>query len=202
MLSVDSIFDQDQVGDVLHLEGFAGLELLDRVEQIKDLSIARVTHGTQQRGDEEFATTTTAIEVNVKKVVVIELNFQPSAAVRDDAERVEEFAVGVRSYLERDTRRTVKLGNDDALGAVDDERTAQSHHRDFTHVDFLVLDEVFFAEAKLHVEGHRIGDAFAQALDFGVLGLTDGVGNVFERQTSVIRLDWEYFPKNSFEALV
>ena len=202
LLGVDRILDEDQVGDVLHLEGLGGLELLDRVKEIEDLGVTRVSHGAEQRSDQEFTTTTTTVEVDVEEIVVIELNFQPSAAVRDDAARVEEFAVGVRSDLKRDTRRTVKLGYDDALGAVDDEGTTQGHHGDFAHVDFLILDEVFFPEAKLHVEGHRVSDTFAQALDLGVLGITNGVGNVFERQTTVIRLDREYFAENSFEALI
>jgi hypothetical protein len=40
--------------------------------------------------------------------------------------------VGV--LLEADARRAVELADDDALGAVDDERAALGHHRDLAHV--------------------------------------------------------------------
>ena len=103
--------------------------------------------------------------------------------------------------LEADAGRTVELGDDDALGAVDDERAALGHHRDFAHVDFLVLDEVFLAEAELHVERHGVGGAFAEALELGALGLADRVGDVLERQALVVGLDREDLAEHGLEAL-
>ena len=74
-------------------------------------------------------------------------------AVRNDAEGVQRLAAGVRAVLKADARRAVQLGNDDALGTVDDERTALGAHGQLTHVDFLVFDHAFvFTKAQLHVE--------------------------------------------------
>jgi hypothetical protein len=42
--------------------------------------------------------------------------------------------------VEEDTRATVKLADDHALGPVDDERAVDGHQRDLAEVDFLLLD--------------------------------------------------------------
>ncbi len=114
---------------------------------------------------------------------------------------MEELAVGVRGDLEAEAGRTVELGDDDALGAVDDERAALGHHRDLAHVDFLVLDVVLLAEAELHVQRDRVGDSCAQALDLGVLRVTDGIGDVLEDETLVVRRDREDLAENGLQAL-
>ena len=201
LLGVDRVLDEDERGDVFEVEGLGDLQVLDLVEEIQDIDIGAEADGAKQRRDEEFPAAAAAVEINVEQIVVVELHFEPGAAVGNDAERMERLAVRVRGDFERDAGRTVELGDDDALGAVDDERAALGHHRDFAHVDFLVLDEVFLAEAELHVERHGVGDAFAEALDLGVLGIAEGVGNVLERQALVVGLDRENLAENRLEAL-
>ena len=49
------------------------------------------------------------------------------------------------TFLEGDTRRSVKLADDDTLSPVNDERATLGHHRQLTHVNFFVLNVVFFA---------------------------------------------------------
>jgi hypothetical protein len=186
--------------DVLQVEGLGDLEVLDLVEEVEDVDVA-VADGAEQRRDEEFPAAAAAVEVDVEQVVVVELHLEPGAAVGDDAEGVEQLAVRVRGDLEGDAGRTVELGDDDALGAVDDERAALGHHRDLAHVDFLVLDEVLLAQAELHVERHRVGDALADALDLGVLRVADRVGDVLERQAPVVGLDREDLAEHGLEAL-
>ncbi len=93
------------------------------------------------------------------------------------------------------------MGNHYALGAIDDEGSALGHHGDLTHVDLFVLDEVFFAKAELHVEGHRIGDALANALDLGVLGVAEGVGDVFEDEAAIVGFDGEHLAENGLKTL-
>jgi len=115
---------------------------------------------------------------------------------------VEQFAVRVRSDLEGDAGGAVQLGDDDALGAVDDERAAVRHHGDFAHVDVLVLDEVLFAEAELHIKGDGVGDAIAEALELRVFRVTNRVGNVLEDETLVVALDRENFTEDGLEALI
>jgi hypothetical protein len=201
LLGIDRVFDEDERGNVFEIEGLGDFEVFDLVEEIQDIDVGAVADGTKQRRDEEFAATAAAVEVNVEQVVIVELHFEPGTAVRNDAERVERLAIGVRRYFERYAGRAVELGDDDALGAVDDERTAVRHHGDFAHVDFFVLDEVFFAQAKLHVEWNGVGNAFADTLDLGVLGLAEGVGHVLEDETAVVRFNRENLAKNGFKTL-
>ncbi|MNT24862.1 hypothetical protein D3C72_1603600 [compost metagenome] len=61
----------------------------------------------------------------------------------------------------------MQLRDDDALGAVDDERTRGSHQRDFAHVDFLLLHFLDLArvlaivddQANLGTQGRMEGQA-------------------------------------------
>lgn len=50
--------------------------------------------------------------------------------------------LGCVATLKAEAGRTVELGDNDALGAVDDEGAALGHHGDLAHVDLLVLDVV------------------------------------------------------------
>ena len=201
LLGVDCVLDENEGRHVLHVEGLRDLEVLDFVEEIEDVDVAGVPDGAKQRRDEELAATAAAVEVDVEQVVVVELNLEPGTAVGNDAERMEELAVRVRGHLEGDAGGAVELGDDDALGAVDDERAALGHHRDLAHVDVLVLDEVFLTQPQLDVEGDGVGDALSDALDLRVLGVAQVVGDVLERQALVVRLDGEDLLEDGFQAL-
>ena len=201
LLRVDGILDEHERAHILHLERLGDLQVLDLVEEAEDVEVARIADGAQQGGDEKLPAAAAAVEIDVEQVVVVELHLQPGAAVRDDAEGKELLAAGVEVLLEADAGRAVQLGDDDALGAVDDERAALGHHRDVAHVDLLVLDEVLLAQAQLHVQRHGIGDALADALDLGVLRVADGVGDVLEHQAPVVGLDREDLAEHRLEAL-
>lgn len=95
----------------------------------------------------------------------------------------------------------MQLGDNHPLRAIDDERPAVGDHRDLTHEDVLVLDEVLLAQAKLHVEGNRVRDAFAQTLELRVLGLAEAVGDVLKRQALIVREDGEHLAKNRLQTL-
>ena len=76
-------------------------------------------------------------------VLRIELEVEPGTAIRDDPRVVQQLARAVRLaavVIEEHTRRTVQLGDDDALGAVDDEGAVIGHQRNFPHVDFLLTN--------------------------------------------------------------
>jgi hypothetical protein len=201
LLGIDRVFDEHERGHVFHVQRLGNLEVLDLVEKVQEIDVARVADRSEHRRDQELPATPTAVEIDVQQVVVVELHFQPGAAVRDDAERVQRLAIRVRCHLEGDAGGAMELGHHDTLGAVDDERAALGHHRDFTHVNVLVLDEVLLAEAKLHVERHRVGDALAEALELGVLRVAEIVGNVLERQPLVIAQDREHLAEHGLEAL-
>src|SRR6202011_5271993 len=84
-----------------------------------------------------------AIDAHVEDVLVVELEVDPRAAVRDDARVVEELARRVALALvvvEEGARRTVELRDYHALGAVDDEGPVLGHERDLAEVDLLLLD--------------------------------------------------------------
>ena len=107
----------------------------------------------------------------------------------------------MRRNFEGDARRTVELRNHDTLGTVNDEGTALSHHGDLAHVDIFVLDEVFFAEAELHVERHGISDPLAEALQLGALGVAKIIGHVLERQALVVAENRKHLAENGLKAL-
>ena len=84
-----------------------------------------------------------AVDADVDDVLRVELEVEPRAAVRDDARAVEQLAARVRLALvvvEEHARAPVELADDDALGAVDDERAGLGHQRDLAEVDLLLLD--------------------------------------------------------------
>ena len=59
--------------------------------------------------------------------------------------------------------RAMQLGDDDALGAVDDERALRRHERDFAHVNFLFLRPLLFLELEGDMQRRAEGLAFAHA---------------------------------------
>src|SRR6185503_19890671 len=73
-------------------------------------------------------------DADVKQVLLVVFKLDSRAAIRNDLPDVD------RAALEEHARRTMKLRNDDALRAVDDERAVVRHQRDFTKEDFLFLD--------------------------------------------------------------
>src|SRR5688572_25779968 len=75
-----------------------------------------------------------AIDTDVQDVLggfVFELD--PRSPVRNDLS--EEVALG-GSGFEENARAAVQLADDNALGAVDDERSVVGHERNFTEVNF------------------------------------------------------------------
>src|SRR5262249_16596589 len=107
----------------------------------------------------------------------------PGAAVRDDLRDVERLVFRV----EERARRAMELADDDALGAVDDERAVLGHQRDVAEVDLLLLDVADGLDAGLgilvpdheadrHLQRHGVGHAALLALVDVVLQLeADGV---------------------------
>ena len=95
----------------------------------------------------------------------------------------------------------MKLGNNDAFGAVDNERATLGHHGDFAHVNFFVLDVILFAKTELHVKWHGISHPIAQAFDLAILRISQGIGNILQRQAGIVGLDGKYLTKHGLEAL-
>ena len=200
-LRVDRVLHQHQGADVLHVQGLGDLEILDLVKEVEDVDIGAVADGAEEGGDEKLAAAAAAVEINIEQVVVVELNLQPGAAVGNDAEGMEQLAIGMGHDLEGDAGRAVELGNDHPFRPVDDEGAALGHHRDLAHVDVLVLDEVLLPQPELDVERNGICNAFPNTLDLRVLGIAQGIGNVLQHQPLVIGLDGEDLAENRLQAL-
>src|SRR5690606_21963792 len=82
-----------------------------------------------------------AVDADADGVALVDLELEPGAARGDDARGEDVLVRGlVGGALEVHARRADELRDDDALGAVDDERAALGHERELAHEDRLRLD--------------------------------------------------------------
>ena len=95
--------------------------------------------------------------------------------------------------VEEDARRAVHLGDDHALGAVDDEGAVLGHERDVAHIDVLFLDvldrlgagflvHIEHDQAQRHLERRGIGHGALLALLDVVFRLLEVVIDIFEQR--------------------
>jgi hypothetical protein len=113
------------------------------------------------------------------------------------------------SWSKKTPGRAVQLAHDDALGAVDDERTGVGHQRELAEVDLLLLDVAHDALAAIArvVDHELVGDldrrgeghaALAALLDV-VLGRLEVVRDEHELARAVEVLDREHRAENRLE---
>ena len=119
---------------------FFDADLADAVERPQNLLVGLVAQRAQENRTVELALT---VDAHVEDVFEVVFELDPTAAIRDDLS--EEVALRGNAFEEH-ARRTVQLRDDDAFGAVDDERTVVRHQRNFAEEDFLFLDvaDAFF----------------------------------------------------------
>ena len=150
-------------------------DAIDRVEGPDDLVGAAQAERAQEHGGQELPL---AIDADVEQVLLVVLELHPGAAIRDDLRDVERLVFRV----EEGARRAVELDDDDALGAVDDERAVVGHQRDVAEVDLLLLDVADRLDAGVGIlvpddqtdrdlERHGVGHAALLALVDVVLQL-------------------------------
>ena len=98
----------------------------------------------------------------------------------------------------------MKLADDDALGAVDDEFAAADHDGDFAQVDGIFHHLVFILadQAHLNSEGHPEGQTQGAALIGSVARLGQIVADVFQLQILVIAFDGEDLAQEGLQAIV
>ena len=144
----------DALGVLAALLEVDRLGVVEVVEQV----LRRVAERAQQHRRVHLPA---AVDADVDDVLRVELEVEPRAAVRDDARGVEQLAARVRLALvvvEEDAGAAVQLADDDALGAVDDERAGVRHQRDLAEVDLLLLDVADDALAAVAgVVDHQLG---------------------------------------------
>src|SRR4029434_6024757 len=164
-----------------------------------DLFVRSVTEGAEERGREKFPAPFAAIEIDVKQVAGVELNLDPRAAIRNDAEAVEHLAVEMDARLESDTRRTMQLRNDHALGAVDHKCARRRHERNFSHVNLLFLRPFFFLELKGDVERRTKCLAFTLRLEGAQFRLANFILAEIKRRLFVVAFDRKNLLENGLQ---
>ena len=181
----------------------AGVVLLERVahrlvgtallvdDQVEQLLVALAeAECLQQDRDGLLAL---AVDTDVHDVLLVDLELEPRTAARDDL-RVDDLALGrglVRGDTEVDARRTHELRDDDALGAVDDERSAVGHHREVAHEDRLLFDLTGLRvhEPRGDEQRARVGHVALAALVLGVLRRVEDVVGQLELELTGEVLD-------------
>ena len=109
-------------------------DLADVVKRLENFRVGLEAQRAQEHRAVEFPL---AVDADVQQILVVVLELHPAAAVGNDL--AEEIALRGNA-LEEDAGRAVQLGNDDALGAVDDEGAVVGHQRNFAEEDLLLLD--------------------------------------------------------------
>ena len=117
----------------------AELEGIKIEEAAQDL-LRRKPNRLQQRRDRHLSA---PVDPEEQDIFRIEFKIKPRSTIGNHASREQQLARTVRLaaiMLEEHARRAVQLGNDYALGPVDDERSGGRHERNFAHVNFLLLN--------------------------------------------------------------
>lgn len=153
-------------------------------EQIDDFLVRAVTECAQKRRCRNLSGSVNVHPLNVVGILFV---FEPSTAVGDDRRCVTRNAVLVKHFVVVHTRASYKLGYDDALCTVDDERAGVCHKREIAHKHFLLGHFTGFVvgEASLHLERNSIRRVAIFALFDAVLGFAvKSVRQKFEFQSA------------------
>ena len=123
------------------------------VEELEDLLVGRVAHRAQEHGDRQLAL---AVDADVDAALLVDLQLEPRAAGRHQVAD-EDLLLDVLGLHQVGARGADELGDDDALGAVDDERAAVGHPREVAHEDRLLADLTGLAVDEADRDGERAG---------------------------------------------
>ena len=146
----------------------------------------------------------------------VELEIEPRTAIGNDARGEQQLAARMRLALvviEEHAGAAMHLGDDDALGAVDDEGAVLGHERDVAHIDILFLDvldrlgagflvHIEHDQAQRHLERRGVGHGALLALLDVVFGLFEMIVDVFEERALGEILDREHGRKHCLQPLV
>ena len=147
----------EEVGELL-------VEALDVLDALLDRAVGLgvVGHGPQQDGDRQLAL---AVDADEDLALLVDLELEPRAARRHEVGR-EDLLLAVLGLHQVGARRAHELGDDHALGAVDDERAALGHPREVAHEDRLLADLAGLVVDEGDGDGQRarVGEVLLAAL--------------------------------------
>ena len=158
-------------------------------EGVDNLFVVK-TVGPQQLSGRKLSL---AVDTDEQVVLVIELEVQPGSAGRNDtgAENGTARIVLALVAVKENAGRSVKLGNHNAFGAVDNEGAVFGHERNLAHVHFLLLDVYYLAVlfllhiAQLNPERGLVRGAADETLAHVELGLVKPEGIIFQNGLAV-----------------
>ena len=139
-------------------------------QQLVDIVVGHSdTQGAQEHGGRLLALT---VDGNHELVALVDLELEPGAAGRDDL-RLVDLLAAIHLGAVVHARGADQLGDDDALGAVDDEGALIGHHGEVAHEDELLFDLAGLLVGKTDVGQKRrlIGHILLAALLHGVGGV-------------------------------
>ena len=143
-LGVDEIDRRLLAAIALRVEGrapaFVRLRIGNGLVEIMQDLLGIITQRIKERGDRQLAA---PVDADMNDILGVELEIEPGPAIGNDARGKQELAGGMGLALvvvEEDAWRAMHLRDDDALGAVDDERAVRGHERHVAHIDVLLLD--------------------------------------------------------------
>ncbi len=181
-------------------------------EDVEDFLVV-VAERAQQLRHRQLAPTVDARE---QRVLRVEFEVEPRAAIGNDARGVQQLARAVRLaavVIEEHARRTMQLRDDHALGAVDDEGAGVGHERQFAHVDFLFLDVfdrlvagrrflVVNDQAHEHAQRRAVTHATRTALALVERGLAEAVAHILQRRVAGIADDRKHRFQRGVQAML
>jgi hypothetical protein len=145
---------------------------VDRVvEHVEELLVLDVSHRAQQDCDGKFPL---AVDADEDFAFFVDFELEPGAARRHQVGDEDLFLrVLGRHYVS--ARGADELGDDDSLGAVDDERATVGHPREVAHEDRLLADlaRLLVLEGDRRGQRPRVGHVLLAAL-------LDRVGRLLE----------------------
>ena len=184
---VDDIVEDDAVDEFAHavfVELFGFFSNVDffglLVEEVQDVLGGLETDAAEHGGSRNLLL---AVDGEVEDVT-FDVEFDPRTTMRNDAALVVGTAVRLEFFVEAHARRTVQLRNDNAFGAVDDERSVLGHDRKFANQDIVLdffLEFGIFAVLFEHAKGER-------GVKFHIVGKSTfaALGDAVFRDTEVI----------------
>ena len=134
--------------------------LIDVVEQLQQLVRRAVflIQGAKEGGGGNFRG---LVDSHRQHVFLGHLEFDPRAALRNDARRMKGPVAHGRGDLKIHAGRSMKLADDDALGTIDDELTASHHEGNLAEIDLLFRDfgHAFAHKSNRNAERHAVGES-------------------------------------------